>query len=272
MTSPRATGPRTLVVAIIITACAACSPAPASPTATAAPSPTITPTVPFPTLAPSPTEVPPSSPVPPPEVAAGSGQTVYETSFDHAGDWPLGQDALGTTSLLEGSLSVVVSAPQSTRTVASPAPPQRDLVLQATFTPQLCSPDDEYGLYFRRTPDDTYLRFTVTCSGAVRARRVTADGPRAVVPFLEEHPAVIPGAPARNRLAVRALGDTVRLYVNEVQVLTFTDPTPLPGHSGVVVTSDRDGQTTLFVADYTLSDLAPTPTAEATQPTEAPDG
>lgn len=261
-----------LVAAVSITAAASCSPAPVPPTATVSPPPTITPTFPFPTLAPSPTEVPPSSPVPPPDVDAGSGQTVYETSFDEAGDWPMGQDALGTTSLLEGSLSVVVSAPRSTRTVASPAPPQRDLVLQSTFSPQLCSSDDEYGLYFRRTPDDTYLRFTVTCSGAVRARRVTADGPRAVVPFLEGHPAVIPGAPARNRLAVRALGGIVRLYVNQVQVLTFTDPTPLAGHSGVVVTSDGDGQTTLLVADYTLSNLAPTPTAEATEPTEAPDG
>ncbi|MDX1601144.1 MAG: hypothetical protein R3191_06490 [Anaerolineales bacterium] len=261
-----------LAISVLAMAAASCSPTPASPTATASPPPTITPTFPFPPLAPSPTEAPPSSPVPPPDVNAGSGQTVYETTFDQAGDWPLGQDALGATSLLDGNLSIVVSAPRSTRAVASPAPPQRDLVLQATLSPQLCSSDDEYGLYFRRTAEDTYLRFTVTCSGAVRARRVTVDGPRAVVPFLEGHPAVVPGAPSRNTLAVRALGDLIRLYVNDVQVLTFRDPTPRAGHSGVIVTSDAEGQTTLLVADYTLSNLAPTPTAQATEPTEAPDG
>lgn len=272
MTFTPSCGLRVLMLVVLFGTCASCSPAPASPTATASPPPTITPTFPFPTLVPSPTEARPSSPVPPPEVSAGAGQTIYETSFDQAGGWPLEQDALGTTSLLEGSLSVVVSAPRSTRTVASPAPPQRDLVLQASFAPHLCSSQDEYGLFFRRTPEETHLRFTVTCSGAVRARRVTADGPRAVVPFLEGHPAVIPGAPARNSLAVRAVGDIVRLYVNNVQVLTFTDPTPLAGHSGVIVTSDEVGQTTLLVADYILSDLAPAPTAEATEPTEAPDG
>lgn len=210
--------------------------------------------------------------MPPPAVAAGAGETLYRTTFDEAGEWQQTRDALGVTSLLEGRLSVVVSTARSTRIAASPAPPVRDFVLRANFSPQVCSADDEYGLIFRRSPEGEHLRFTVTCSGAVRARRVTADGSRAVVPFLDQHAAVIPGAPARNALAVRALGDLVRLYVNDIQVLTFSDPAPHAGHSGVVVTADREGQTTLLVDEYTLSELAATPTLEVTAPTEAPDG
>lgn len=264
--------PHPAVLLLAVLACAGCAPLAPEPSATPTPTATLTPTFPFPTLAPSATEAPPKTPVPPPAPESGAGETLYETTFDASNDWPLTRDSFGATSLLQGNLSVVVAAAGATRSVTSPAPPARDFVLQATFAPQLCSPDDEYGLHFRDTPDGGQLRFTVTCSGAVRARRVRADSSRALVPFLDHHAAVMPGAPAQNTLAVRAVGASVRLYVNGVQVLMFSDSEPRAGQTGLVVRGDSAGQTTILVADYLLRALSATPTAEASETMEASDG
>lgn len=254
----------------LLLVCYACVPATPAPTSTATAVPSATATFPFPTLIPTATELPPSTLAPPPEPDAGLGTELYKTGFENAADWPLGRDSLGATSLLDGQLSIVVTNPHTTRIVSSPAPAARDFVLQASFTAQLCAGQDEYGLVFRRNDDGEHLRFTITCEGGVRARRVSAAGPRALVPFVERHPAVMAGAPARNRLAVRAFGSQVLLYVNGAQVLAITDAQAIAGTSGAVVTADDDGQATLLLDEYTLHELAPTPTAAST--TEAPDG
>ncbi len=204
---------------------------------------------------------------------AGAGETLYQTDFERAQGWPLGHDALGATSLLEGRLSFVVSLPSVTRVALSPAPAVRDFILQAHFSPLVCDGQDEYGLIFRQTPEGQHLRFTVTCTGGVRARRVDGGGPRALVPFIDLHPAVASGAPGRNRLSVRAVGEEVHLYVNGVQVLKISDSSPVAGNSGLVVTSDPRGQTTLMIDEFALYELSPpAPTTDDTESTEASDG
>lgn len=259
-TKLKASQPRhAALLALIWIFVSGCVPTPPSPTPTPSPSSTPTATVMFPTLVPTSTEIPPNTPAPPPDPLDGAGEMLYQSDFEDAEGWPLGRDALGATSLLQGSLSFVVSRPSVTRVAVSPAPAAHDFVLQAHFSPLVCDGQDEYGLIFRQAPQGLHLRFTVTCSGGVRARRVDDDGPRALVPFIDHHPAVASGAPGQNQLSVRALGEEIRLYVNGVQVLQVSDSSPLSGHSGLVVTSDRSGQTTLMIDEFALFDLTPAP-------------
>ncbi len=265
-----ATNPSTLclyLLAILGFTLCACAPStpPATPTATEPPA-TPTATFEFPTLAPTPTE---GRTLPTPEVAsplAGAGEIIYQTEFEEAGQWPIGQDSLGTVSLGDGTLAAVVPRPGLGRLIRSPAPVQDDFILDVVLRTEVCQATDEFGVAFWLTPDGDHMRFTLTCQGGVRLRRVLGDERRAWVPFSEREPAVLAGAPAENRLTVRAEGDDFRLYVNGFQVIAGTEPTLPAGGSGLVISSSAESsQTTVLFESFTLYALNSQLTPAATE-------
>lgn len=256
---------RRLLGLLSLLALSACVSTPVQPTPTLTPiPPTVTATFPFPTLAPTATEIGVATPLPPPGPLETAGEVVYQTDFSAADDWPLGQDSIGAVSLIEGSLSVVLPGPGFTRLVSSPAPARMDFILDVDVRTAVCRGIDEYGVVFRQTDDGGALRFTLTCQGGMRLRRTTTGSSRAVVPFQEREAAVNPGAPADNRLTVRAHGSDLDFYLNGAQVLQASDAQPQAGTFALIVTSASDSpQTTVLFEDFTLYDweLQSTPPA-----------
>jgi hypothetical protein len=234
----------------------ACVPAPPRPTATATSlPPTLTATFPFPTLKPTATELGAATQTPAPGPLDQAGDLRYQADFSEPDGWPLGQDSMGAVSLIGGSLSVVLPRAGLARAIRSPAPPQADFILDVQVHTELCQGDDEYGLLFRQTSDDDYLRFTLTCRGGIRLRRVRDGSPRALVPFDDRNPAVTPGAPADNRVTLRALGPELAFYVNGAPVMVANDPLPHAGFFGVfVASSSKSSQTTVLFDHWSLYD------------------
>lgn len=256
----------TQFLTLLLPVLAACRPVATAPqpTATLIP-PSPTPTILFPTIGPTSTETIITQ-EPPPNPLADAGAVLYATEFSDAAGWQLGRDSLGATSLIDETLSLVVPRPGLTRIARSPAPVvDSSFILDASLRSEVCVGNDEYGLVFRLGQEGDHLRFTVTCQGGVRLRRVLKGASRALVPFVATDPAVMAGAPARNRLTVRALGDDLRLFVNDVEVLRARAPTLPPGGFGLVVASEgAQGQTTVTVDSFTLYQLPLAPSASAT--------
>ncbi|MFP3854888.1 MAG: hypothetical protein ACLFWD_11410 [Anaerolineales bacterium] len=259
-----------LLAGLFIAGCIAETPA---PTATATnPPPSPTPTFEFPTLAPTATEGRDAPTPDAPEPLAGAGDVLYQSEFDTAGDWPLGRDSLGAVSLSNGGLSVVMPRPGLQRLVESPAPSANNFILDVEFRAEICQGEDEFGVAFWLTPEGNHMRFTITCQGGVRLRRVLGGERQAWVPFMERVPAVLPGAPAENRLTVRAQGNRFQLYVNGFHILSGTETALPPGGSGLAVASSANqGQTTVIFDSFILYHLDPAATPTPGK-TETPDG
>lgn len=251
----------------------ACVPATASPTT----APTQTPqaptaTVEFPTLAPTATEGRDLPTAEAPEPLAGAGDILYQADFSSASDWPLGQDSFGTVSLSGDSLSVVIPQPSLSRLIRSPAPPATNFILDVELRSEVCRGTDEFGLAFLLSPDGDHMRFTVTCEGGFRLRRIIGNDRRAWVPFVEREPAILPSAPAENRLTVRIQGSSFRLYVNGFQVLSGSEPSLSVGGTGLVASSSPSSrQLTVLFESFRVYELEPT-TAPVPTGTEPPDG
>lgn len=232
--------------------------------------PTMTPTVPFPTAPPTITETPAPTLTPTPDIRQSFGPLLYTTSFDSAGGWRLGRDAFGVTSLEDGQLSVVVNQANSLRTILSPVQPVGDFYAEVSLHTALCQGDDEFGMVFRVNSLDEQYRFTVTCDGGLRLRRVLVGSSRAVLPFEQANASVMPHAPADNTLAVLARGPDFELFVNDISVIRAHDVALPVGKIGLAVSSATGGQTTItfdHFSVWSLVESSPTLT-----PTLEPDG
>ncbi len=229
---------------------------------------TPTPTVPFPTAPPTITETPSPTLTATPDIRQSFGSQLYATDFGTAQGWQVSRDAYGVTSLDDGQLSVVVNQPNALRTLLSPVAPVADFYAEASLHTALCQNDDEFGMVFRVNPLEEQYRFTLTCDGGVRLRRVLVGSSRAVLPFESVNQAVMPHAPADNILAVLARGPDFELFVNGVSVLQAHDVALPVGKIGLIASSGKGGQTTITFDSFSVWSLlpkspSPTPTMES---------
>jgi hypothetical protein len=248
-------------VCVVVTGCLPSS-SPGTPTPLP-PTPTLTATIPFPTAAPTITETPAPTLTATPDIRQSFGPQLYSTQFDSAQGWRLGQDPFGVTSLDQGQLSVVVNQPGALRTLLSPADPVTDFYAEVSMHAALCQAEDEYGLVFRVNPLEEQYRFTITCDGGIRLRRILVGSSRAVVPFVTTSEAVMPHAPADNTLGVLARGADFELFVNGVSVLQAHDVALPAGKIGLVVSSGKSGQTTVTFDQFSIWSLRQVPSSPA---------
>jgi hypothetical protein len=246
---------------------AGCLPHPPAATATqVTDTPTPTSTIPFPTAFPTITETPPPTPTPTPDFRQSFGPLLYSTEFDTGQGWQLGRDVFGVTSLDDGQLSVVVNQPRAVRTLVSPIDPVADFYAEVSLHTALCQSDDEFGLIFRVNPLNEQYRFTITCDGGLRLRRILVGSSRAMVPFEAANEAVMPHAPADNTLGILARGADFELFVNGVSVTRAHDVALPAGKLGLVVSSGKSGQTTITfdsLSVWSLRAPAPSPSPGA---------
>lgn len=247
-----------------LTACQTATPTPTS--TSPPPSLTPTPTFDFPTPQPSRTPTLPATPTSSLPAIEEFGDPIYESDFATGVGWNLGSDVFGATSVIAGSLSLVVNQPDSLRVAISPAQPVASFYAEVIMHSPVCDGEDEFGLVFRHQPEGSHYRVTLTCQGGIRIRRTLGNSSRALVPFLENSPVVFAGPLAENKLAVLASGRDFQVFINDVEVLTARDAELPVGRIGVAAESDDAGQTTVTferIIIYELQDFGietPTPT------------
>ncbi len=217
------------------------------------------PTVGFPTLPPTATLTPPPSLTPTRDLRPLLGTPLVQDDFTSDAGWDLGADGVGATSLEEGRLVLALHQAGTFRYVLVPDVTAGDFYLQVTLRTELCSPNDEFGVLIRFTPEGEYYRVGVYCDGRARVTRVLEDSSIALVPPTPS-PVMIPGAPAVNVLAVLAEGETFRIFLNGFEASVARDRALPSGRLGLFGRSSRSAQLTVSFDDLEVYSLLPTPT------------
>jgi len=240
---------------------ASCTPIPSSPSpspvATLSPSPaaSLTPTVVWFPPTPTRTPFPSSTPLPPtPEQRPGLGEILFEDDFGVAGGWALSVTAKGSVALGKNKLTIAIATPKSYLASIRSQPVFADFYAEITASPNLCRGADEYGLLIRVASEQDYYRFSVSCDGQTRLDRVyhgTASSPQ---PWMLGSRIPI-GSPSTSRLAVWAVANEMRFFINDEYQFTVRDPLLISGSFGVFARSTGDTAVTVNFSDLVVREI-----------------
>ena len=216
----------------------------------------------MPTLLPTPSLPSPATPSPIPLPPLTAGDIILSDGFDDLLAWEFAPKGIGDLSIVQGRLSIAVRVTGRVLVALNSAEPPSDFFAEVTARPELCQPQDEYGLVFRAGGYGEHYRFTLNCDGESRLVRLSSGSESALVPF-EETYAILPGVGQDNRLAVLAQEDSFLLVLNGEPVFTVRDPTHRSGRIGLVVHSRTGLQTTVTFEDLVVRSLPMTPAPSA---------
>ncbi len=219
----------------------------AAPTTTPAPTlvptraPTLIPTR-APTLVPTraptlvPTRAPTSTPGPttPPATIAESGAVLYQDDFTQAARWPSIQGAGWSVGFVPGAYRITATQGVGNIWAFSTAPAGANFLVGVDVEVR----GGRAGLLLRFN-ERNFLTYTVDpLEGSYQLIR--SSGGRSTVLIEEQHPAILGGERARNRLAARMENERISLRVNgeEVTELSLADPPPGPRYGMVAVATD----------------------------------
>lgn len=128
--------------------------------------------------------------------------------------------------------------------------------LEAVFIPQTCSGADIYGLVFRAPNTNAGYFFGVTCDGRYNLHlRDFENDTDTVLVNLTNGTGIQPGANAVNRLAVKAVGEKISLYVNDTFLQEVSDSTYASGNFGAFVAANETPNFTVWMDEISLWDL-----------------
>lgn len=245
-----------LLGAVILPACLPTSPT--IPTYTETPPPVDTP---------APTETivwfPPTAthtPFPTPQITptidyrVGVGEMIFSDNFSSEGHWQLGMSQNRNAAIGVNEISIVVSGARTYMSSTREQPILGNFYLEITAQPNLCRGMDEYGLLLRVSSESNFYRFSLSCDGQVRFERVI-DGVPAVRQDWMVSGSVPPGAPSIPRLAVFALGDEMRFFVNEEYLFTIMDAMINSGRIGVFARSASAETVTINFSDLKVWEI-----------------
>ena len=252
------------LLAGLTTSCLAAPASPASPTAT--PPASATATVAFPTVIPSSTWTPGPTLTPTVDVRPGLGQVILQERFDDPSAWDLQTSDSGASGISDGRLTLAVRRSRVYQSTSRESPVVGDFYAEVEVHTNLCTAGDEFGLTARGNDLGEHYRFLIGCDGTARITRFLENGSRALT-LRVETPAIIPGAPAVNRLAVWANGFDLKLFVNGDQVIAARDAALNQGTLGMIVRAGSGGQVAVGFDNLivrALSDGKGTPTPAAT--------
>jgi hypothetical protein len=241
------------IFGILLCACTSSTLTPSPIPVLDTPFPTHTPTFAIPTIAPSETPIPSPVPSETPDPLEGLGEVIFLDDFSENLGWDLREDELGGTSINQGRMTISLHQSKSLRYVLAPVQPLDDFYIEVEVRPEICQPDDEFGLLFRVNSQIEYYRFSFNCAGETRVSRTLQDGSRSLT-SLEVTPSVHPGPKASNKLAIRASGDHFQIWINEFEALTFRDASIQIGIVGLFVRTGRSNLATVTFDNLQIRD------------------
>lgn len=241
-----------LALTIILSACLPADLTPPTetprPSETPPPAPTIvwfppssTPTLPvFPTNSPT------------PEMSPGIGAVLFADDFSSASAWDTAVSDQGSAAISRNRLTLAAQ-PGVYLVSMNREAAFGDFYAEITARPSLCRGGDSYGIIIRSTGDSFY-RFTLTCNSMVSAERI-----RSSVRLLMQEPIpsgdAPPGAPGEARIGIWAVGNEMRLFINDRFQLSITDPSSPSGAIGVFVRGAGDTPVSVTFSDLTVYDV-----------------
>lgn len=230
------------------------------PTPTMFPSPTQTPTA---TITPvwfPPTETPTLAPTtattPTPELRPNIGPIVLEDDFSEPKKWSLSSTSTSSAAIANNKLTLALSRPQAFLLTTRLEPSLGNFYAEINASPNLCSPQDEYGIIFRASASLDYFRFGLTCNGQARVDRIN-NGTQSVFKPLQSFGVIPTTLFTERRIAVWAKGEEIRLFVNDQLIYTIKDTVFYRGALGVYVKTGLEGSISVNFSDLVIRQIIP---------------
>ena len=130
--------------------------------------------------------------------------------------------------------------------------PLTDFYAEITAHPSLCRGDDNYGVIARGVGSSFY-RFVLTCNGEVRAERISG-GTR--LPIYDSVPSGdVARPPSEVRIGLWAVGEEMRLFLNDRYQFSVRDPKFPIGAFGVFVRSSGEEPVSVTFSDLEVYDV-----------------
>jgi hypothetical protein len=247
-----------MALSLLLTSCLPISSSPTlSPSPTLIPSPTatLTPTVVWFPPTPTHTPFPTSTPLPPtPEQRPGLGEIIFEDDFSSAEAWALSVTAKGSVALGKNKLTIAIASPKSYLSSIRSRPAVGDFYAEITASPNLCRGADEYGLLIRVMSEQNYYRFSVSCDGQTRLDRVYHGQASSPQPWMLGSRIPI-GSPSSSRLAVWAVANEMRFFINDEYQFTVRDPLLASGTFGVFARSAGGSAVTVNFSNLVVREI-----------------
>jgi hypothetical protein len=194
-----------------------------------------------------------------PEMNPGVGRTILEDDFSDEEVWDIATSDSGSAAIHRNRLTLAVQPGYYLASMRREFP-LSDFYAEITARPSLCRGEDNYGLVVRGVGSSFY-RFVLACNGQIRAERITG-GTR--LPLQEPVPSGdAPGAPGEVRMGIWAVGNEMRLFLNERYQFTVVDPSFPTGALGFFVRSTGETPVTVTFSDlavYEVDYIPPTKT------------
>jgi hypothetical protein len=238
-------------LALLATACLPMGPlqltATPLPTATTTPTATI---VWFPPSA-TPTQLQVPTYTGTPEMSPGIGAQLLSDSFTEDSPWDTAVSNNGSAVISMDRLSLAAQPGYYLSSMRRELP-LSDFYAEITARPSLCRGDDNYGVIVRGVGSSFY-RFVLTCDGEVRAERISG-GTR--LPIYDPVPSGdVARPPGEVRIGVWAVGEEMRLFLNDRYQFSVRDPKFPIGAFGVFVRSNGDEPVSVTFSDFEVSEV-----------------
>jgi hypothetical protein len=247
-----------IVLSILLTSCLPITPSPTnSPAPTIQPSSTstLTPTVVWFPPTPTHTPFPTSTPLPPtPELRPGLGEIIFQDDFHTADAWTLSSTAKGSVALSKDKLTIAISAPKTYVSSVRSQPVLGSFYAEITASPNLCRGLDEYGLLIRVSSEQDYYRFSLSCDGQTRLDRLYHGQASSPQPWMLGSRIPV-GSPSTSRLAVWAVANEMRFFVNDGYQFTVRDPLLTSGRIGIFARSAGDNAVTVNFSKLVVREI-----------------
>lgn len=197
------------------------------------------------------------------EMSPGLGQPVLEDDFSDDEVWDTAVSDNGSAAINRNRLILTVQPGYYLSSMRRELP-LTDFYAEITARPSLCRGEDNYGIIVRGVGGFFY-RFLLSCSGQVWAERISGGTKLTIQEPVPSGDA--PGAPGEVRIGMWAVGNEMRLFLNERYQFTVIEGTFPTGAFGVFVRSNGETPATVtfsdlavYEVDYTLPTKTPIPT------------
>ena len=186
-----------------------------------------------------------------PEMGPGIGARFLSDDFSDDSVWDTATSDSGSAAIGMNRLSIAVQPGYYLSSMRRELP-LSDFYAEITARPSLCREDDNYGVLVRGVGSSFY-RFVLTCNGQIRAERISG-GTR--LPIYEPVPSGdAPHPPGEVRIGIWAVGDQMRLFLNDRFQFSVSDPKFPIGAFGVYVRSAGDEPVSVTFSDFDVYDV-----------------
>lgn len=241
-----------LLILLVVSGCI--SETPPTPTVSPIPSetPTITPTImwfpPTETLTPIPTT---QAATPTAELRPNIGSILFEDDFSEPEKWSLSSSGTTSAAISNNKLTLALSRSNAFLLTTRLEPTLGNFYAEISASPNLCNPQDEFGVLIRASASLDYFRFGLTCDGQARLDRIRG-GTQGVFETPQTFGVIPTTLFTERRIGVWANGETIRLFVNGQLIYTTRDTVFYRGAFGVYVKTSQDGGISVNFSDLVV--------------------